>query len=124
MEKFYLLEKDRNEEEKRTGKASYKSIITRYIDDLVLCNNIADADPTIWDNINFELEDENGEYIEIYQYFLCNIDEYTAERLKDYGILLSYSDLLGCDVLMVDHWGTSWDYVPTSAELTEDISEV
>lgn len=144
MKKFYLKMEDRNEEEKRTGKASYKSIIDRYINDLVLCNNIAEVDESIWENLGenaYYYVDDDGEYRtkeeyendetgtieeypkEFYQYYLCNLSQYDVEQLKDYGIILSYSDLLDCDVLCVNHFGTSWDYVPTNVELTEDINE-
>lgn len=120
MKKFYLREEDRNEEEKRTGKASYRSIINRYIDDLVLCNNIAEIDESVFDNMNVDLYDEeNDEYIEIYQYYLCNLSTWEIEELTAYGIILSYSEKLECEVLCVEHYGTSWDYVPTDAELTE-----
>ena len=120
MKKFYLREEERNEEEKRTGKASYKSIIDRYVDDLVLCNNIAEADSTIWDNFNIELSENE----EIYQYYLCNIGQFDHDILTEYGILLTYSELLDCDVLCVTHWGTSWDYVSTDIELTDNWDEV
>lgn len=120
MKKFYLKEEDRNEEEKRTGRASYRSIINRYIDDLVLCNNIAEIDESVLDNINIDLYDEeNDEYVEIYQYYLCNLSTWEIEELTAYGIILSYSDKLECEVLCVEHCGTSWDYVPTEVELTE-----
>ena len=145
MKKFYLKMEDRNEEEKRTGKASYKSIIDRYISDLVLCNNIAEIDDSIWDNMNendIYYIDDNGEYRtreeyendetgtieekyeDIYQYFLCNLSEFDCQTLTDYGIILTYSDKLDCDVLCVNHCGTSWDYVSTNVELTENIEEV
>lgn len=120
MKKFYLREEDRNEEEKRTRKASYKSIVTRFIDDIVLCNNIAKVDDTIWDNFNMDLSEDE----EIYQYYLCNIGEFDKEQLTEYGILLTYSDKLDCDVLCVTHYGTLWDYVTTDVELTDNWEEV
>lgn len=146
--KFYLREEDRNEEEKRTGKASYFSVIDRYITDLVLCNNIPEIDPSIWDNIetgslyyymdgdgnsktqeDYE-NDETGtieEYSEeVYQYYLCNLSKWELDTIKDFksdSIIISYSDLLDCDVLMVTHWGTSWKYVPTDIDLTDNIDE-
>ena len=44
------------------------------------------------------------EDMEIYQWFLCNLNDYEKEWLEDAGIILSYSDLLECDVLCVDHY--------------------
>ena len=40
------------------------------------------------------------------------------------GIILSYSNLLECDVLCVDHWGTSWDYVLTDVKLFDSYEEL
>ena len=150
MEKrFYLKETDRNEEEKRTGKASYFSVIDRYISDLVLCNKIIEIDPSIWDNIetgslyyymdaegNYKTRedyenDETGtieEYPdEVYQCFLCNLRQWDLDLIKAFksnSIIVSYSDLLECDVLLVTHWGTSWKYVITDIDLTDDINEI
>lgn len=124
MKKFYISNlEDLNEEEKRTGKASYKRVVDRYIDDLVLCNKLPEIDNTIFDTVDI-YDEENGSYLDIYQYFLCNIDEYTKEILESYGLIIGYSELLECDVLMVDHWGTSWDYVITDAEITTNYKEV
>lgn len=153
MKKIYKLMQYRNREEKRTGKASYKTVFDRFIKEGFLCNNIRDIDPSIWENISVgdlyyyidtdgnertreEYEnDETGEIYEeatdIYQYFLCNLSKWDIEELQeiekenqDNSIILSYSDLLDCDVLMVTHWGTSWDYVPTNIELTENFDEI
>ena len=35
------------------------------------------------------------------------------------GVIMSYSNLLDCDVLCVDHYGTSWDYVLTDCDLVD-----
>ena len=75
--KFYLKEEDRNEEERKTGYASYRSLVNRYVDDLVLCNNIAEIDGSIWENVQVGklYNEENDEYAEIYQFYLCNLSE-------------------------------------------------
>ena len=119
MRKFYISNKNElNEEELRTGKVSYGRIVDRYIDNLILCNNIPNVDDTIWNSI------ENlDEYDEIYQYFLCNIDEYIKDQLIEWGFIFSYSEALELDVLMVDHWGTSWNYVMTDVEWSENYEE-
>lgn len=86
---------------------------------LILCNNIAEIDQSFWDNIRFELDDEEGNQIEIYQYFLCDASQSDIEYLeKRYGLLFSYSDLIDCFVLCVDHYGTLWSGV--DIEILED----
>ncbi len=121
MKKMYVNIEDLNDEEKRTGRVSYKRLIDRFISDLVLCNNISEVDYSIWDNIN-----NCEELDEIYQYYICNISEFDKEYLKELGepLILSYSNMLDCDVLLVDHFGTSWDYVMTDVEWTENLDEV
>ena len=76
-------------------------------------------------NIKVGKVDENTD---IYQYFLCNVSEWAIEQLKELtkdnnDIILAYSDVLECNVLMVDHWGTSWDYVLTSVPLVDDYKD-
>lgn len=86
---------------------------------LVLCNNIAEIDQSFWDNIRFNFEDEEGNQIEIYQYFLCNASQLDVEYLEErYGLLFSYSDLIDCFVLCVNHFGTLWSGV--DVEILED----
>lgn len=121
MKKFYVANvNELNDEEKRTGRVSYRRLIDRYIDDLVLCNNIVNIDGALFDNmVNIE-EDEDDE---IYQYYLCNLGEFEREKLIEYGVSLSYSELLDCDVLLVTHWGTSWDYVMTNVKWSENLKE-
>ena len=117
MKKFYIGSKGYlNAEELRTGKVSYRRIVDAYIKDLVLCNNITEIDNSVWDNMG-EFEEE------IFQYYLCNLSSYEKEQLQEFGIILSYSDLLDLDVLCVEHYGTSWDYVMTDVEWTENFDE-
>ncbi|MGM9881467.1 MAG: hypothetical protein ACI31S_01335 [Bacilli bacterium] len=124
MRKMYVYEDDLNEEEKRTGRVSYQRIVKRFIGDLVLCNNINDLDDTIWENIYSNNVYEEMD-MEIYQYYLCNLSEWDKEYLKKLGnpLILSYSEMLDCDVLMVDHFGTSWDYVMTDVKWTTNLEE-
>lgn len=127
MKKLYVNKEDLNEKELKTGRVSYKRLVDRYVGDIVLCNNITEVDDEIWDNVDeSNLIDEDGDEIndlEIYQYYLCNVSEWAKEQLKGTGVILSYSKVLDCDVLMVQHWGTSWDYVMTDIEWTENLEE-
>ena len=121
MKKFYVADvNELNDEEKRTGRVSYRRLIDRYIDDLVLCNELVNIDAALFDNmVNIEIEEDD----EIYQYYLCNLGEFEREKLIEYGVSLSYSELLDCDVLLVTHWGTSWDYVMTNVKWSENLKE-
>lgn len=112
------------------GYASYKTIVDYYIGDIVLCNNIIDVDYDIIDNIDIiDIIDINEEYeeignLEIFQYYLCNLSDWEREQAKKCGLILSYSDVLNCDVLCVDHWGTSWEYVLTDVKLFDTYEEL
>ena len=117
MKKFYISNKNElNGEEKKSGCVSYRRIIERYIDNLVLCNKIGEIDEFIYDNMsNYEEE--------IYQYFLCNLTDFERDTLLDYGIILSYSNVLELNVLCVEHWGTSWDLVMTNVKWNTNYEE-
>ena len=123
MRKFYVSNvEELNDQEKKSGCVSYKRIIKRYISDLVLCNKIEEIDELVWENMQ-NIDFDSDEEINIYQYYLCNLTELEKEMLLDYGIILSYSNVLDLDILCVDHLGTSWDYVMTDVEWTTDINE-
>ena len=129
MSKKGLLKwNDMGDYEKQQGYASYRTIVEHFIGDAVLCNKLPEVDPSIWDNINCnnssEEDDEETTFPEIFQYFLCNISDFDKDICLSAGLILSYSDLLECDVLMVDHWGTSWDYVLTDIKLFDDYEEL
>lgn len=130
MKKMLVNKKELNEEELRTGKVSYRRAIERLIGDIVLCNNITNVDYDIFYNIinenYYDTEEDEEEYQdeEFYQYYLCNLDEYEKDFLKETDIIISYSEVLDCDVLMVSHYGTSWDYVMTDIEWTDNPEEL
>ncbi len=108
-----------NEYELEHKKASYKTIVDLYVNDLVLCNNIPEVDTSIWDNVTFDDYE-----IEIYQYYLCNLSDWQKQKALEAGLLLSYSNLLDLDILCVDHFGTSWDYVLTDVEIVENFEDL
>lgn len=125
MKRLLVNKNELNSEELKTGKVSYARAVERLIDDIVLCNNITNIDYDIYCNIiNEGYYDEEHDYEEFYQFYLCNLDDWQRDFLKETDIIVSYSDVLDCDVLMVDHYGTSWDYVMTDIEWTEDPEKV
>ena len=132
--------------ETENGYASYRTIIDYFCGNIVLCNNIVSVDVSIYENMNnnglyyYNTEtneeatqedynnDEKGiievEYPEIYQYFICNLTDYNKEQLEKAGVILSYSNMLECDILCVEHWGTSWDYVLTNVKLFDTYEDL
>lgn len=125
MLKTYLNENimKLSEEEKKYNKASYARVCKMYAGDMVLCNNLPQIDESVLYNCDELYNDEQCEFIEIYQYYLCNLSSIEKEALQDRGVIVSYSDMLDCDVICVDHWGTGWDYVLTDSELTKNLKE-
>ena len=92
---------------------------------LVLCNKIAEIDQSVFDNARFSFYDEDEETeTEIFQWFLTNLSledvEWIEKNFPD--LKFTYSNLLDCFVLCVDHWGTSWDYVATS--ISDDLLKI
>jgi hypothetical protein len=96
--------------EERIYKTNYK-VATKWCNNsYVMCNNITEIDSSVIDNMRFELDYESGE--EIYQFFISDCSEWDVEFLEEnFGLLFSYSDLLDCYILCVNHYGTAWDYV-------------
>lgn len=96
----------------RNYKTNYR-VATQWMNNsYIMCNHIAQIDCTVYDNIRFSLEDEDGNPIEIYQWFITdcsNDDVYYLEEA--FGLHFTFSELLDCYILCVPHWGTSWDYV-------------
>lgn len=120
-----LLKNDKmGEYELENKRASYRTIVETFIGDILLCNNICEVDESVYCDAEFDYEDEDGNYTDIYQWFLCSVDELTKSELKKYGLLFSYSNVLDLDVLCVDHFGTSWDYVLTDCPIFDTWEEL
>lgn len=104
-----------------TKYVSYKTAIHAQNNHFILCNYIMDVDPeSIWGNMEFGSDsaesdfDSNG--VEIYQYYFtdCSRDD-VDWLLKNFpDLIFSYSEKLDLYVLCVDHFGTSWNGVPTA----------
>lgn len=125
--KFYVNNlKELNEEEKRTNKISYRRLIDR-IGNIWLFNKAPELSDCDFEyEVGTDYDEENDTYTDIYQYYLIDIDQCTIKRLqqlKQNDIIIAYSPTLEEYVLMVDHYGTSWDYVMTSFEPTTNFEE-
>lgn len=125
--KFYVNNlEELNEEEKRTNKISYNRLIKR-IGDIWLFNNAPQLSNYDFEyEVNSDYDEDKDEYIDIYQYYLIDINDYMIEKLNNLNckdVIIAYSLTLDQYILMVDHCGTSWDYVMTSLEPTTNYQE-
>lgn len=96
-----------------TFKTNYNVAVNWCNNSRILCNNIAEIDPSVFDNNRFELfNEEDGTEKDIYLWFITDCSDEDVEYLeKTFGLLFTYSDLLYKYILCVDHFGTRWDYV-------------
>lgn len=131
MKALIKNENKMNSYEIENKRASYKTLVEYFIGNRVLCNNIVNIDEDLYCNIEIGniYDEENDNYVEIFQYYLCHLNEWDIETLKELtqdnnDIIVAYSYLLECHVLMVDHWGTSWDYVLTNVPLVDTYEEL
>ena len=126
MKKYVSKIEDLNEEEKRRGKISYRRLIER-IGDVWLFNKAPELSNYDFEFVlNSDYNEEEDEYIDIYQHYLININDYTLKLLQEKNctdLIIAWSETLEEYVLFVDHFGTSWDYVMTDIEWTLDYNE-
>lgn len=125
--KMYVNLEDLNEYEKEHKKISYKRLINRISNNIWLFNNAPKLSEYDFEfEIGNDYDEETDEFIEFYQYYLIDINPYMIEKLqklKCKDIVIAWSEKLEEYVLMVDHFGTSWDYVLTDIEYTTKYEE-
>lgn len=125
--KMYVNLEDLNEYEKEHKKISYKRLINRISNNIWLFNNAPKLSEYDFEfEIGNDYDEETGEFIEFYQYYLIDINPYMIEKLqklKCKDVVIAWSEKLEEHVLMVDHFGTSWDYVLTDIEYTTKYEE-
>ena len=96
----------------KTNLISFADAVKRFNNSLILCNNIAELDSSIWENAEFSLYDDNDDPIDIFQYYLTDCSSVDVKYLSEwYGLKFTYSNMLDCYVLCVDHFGTGWSGV-------------
>jgi len=123
--KFYCNLKELNEEEKKNNKISYRRLIDRISNNIFLFNEAPKVSNYDFDFIcGNDYDEENDEYIEIFQYYLIDLsyNEEDFKKLND-DLIIAWSETLQNYVLMVPHFGTSWDYVLTDLEPTENFKK-
>ena len=105
------------------NSVNYRTLYNFLFTDSVLCNNVVNIDyEFILDNV-IDDEDYTGE--EFYQYYIVDVDTWRLEQYKNYikennintDIYLFYSDILDCYICAVNHFGTSWDCIPTGIKI-------
>lgn len=67
----------------KTYKTNYSVAVNWCNNALILCNNITEIDPSIYDNMRFELfDEEDGTQRDIYQWFItdCTDDDVRVPR--------------------------------------------
>ena len=112
--------------ENKTMYTDYATAVNWCHNHRVICNNIAEIDPSVYDNARFAWYDEETEQdTEIYQWFVTDCSEWDVEFLEEHfpGLLFTYSDLLDCFVLCADHFGTAWVGVPIETTLQNAAKE-
>lgn len=104
------------------GNLSYATLCKLCFTDMILCNDLPSFDDSIYDNIEYVPDEEEGddwEFPDIYQFYIVNTDSYFFEEYKE-NFLMSYSEKLGLYILCVDHLGTSWKYVSSGVKIVEE----
>lgn len=106
-----------------TNTVNYRTLTDFIFTDMILCNNIVRYS----DNWDLELSEEceDDEYIDFYQYFIVDVDNWRLEKYKEYlqetnkssDLTLWYDNELDIYILGVSHCGTSWSYVPTNIKI-------
>lgn len=91
--------------------------LSKIVGDSVLNNEIfMKAGYENWELENGLEEDEDGNYLEVYQYYI--ISDSGARLLSEYtDELVFYNEELDMYLWGITHFGTSWDYVLTDIEL-------
>lgn len=93
--------------------------LSKIVGDCVLNNDIFGfAGYENWQLENGLEEDEDGDYHEVYQYYI--ITEYGSRFLTEYtDEIVYYHPTLDMYLWGITHWGTSWDYVLTDIKIYE-----
>lgn len=127
MKKYVNNLEDLNEHERKYNKISYRRLIDRVSNGIWLFNNAPKLSNYDFDFVlGTDYDEENDEYVDVYQYYLIDINQYTLEKLQELDckdLIIAWSETLEEYVLMVTHFGTSWDYVLTDIEPTTDFNE-
>lgn len=110
---------------------SYGTLTSFIFTDMILCNNIVRYSDNWELELGNDYNEETEEYIDIYQYYIVDVDTWRLEKYKEYleetntksDLILWYDNELDIYILGVSHCGTSWSYVPTNIEINKQEEE-
>ena len=92
------------------GYTTYKKALEGYKENnRINLTNLRDLDYELNQTINDKYEKDDNT---IYQTFVTDYDKSETNFLsKTFGLLFEYSKLFGKYILLVDHFGTSWECI-------------
>lgn len=124
---------------KKNFRTTYSVAVNWLHNNFVMVNNICEIDNSVYENMEFPLEyyitaegEEIPEYEydeefhgeaehctrDIFQWFITDCSKSDKNYLQEhFDLLFSYSELLDCWVLCVDHFGTMWKGVWIDTDL-------
>lgn len=123
--KKYVRFENLNEYERENNRISYKRLVERFFDSMILCNKMGERYEHLEVVAGTDYDEENDYYYDIYQYYIVDgcFDEDILAKVGDELGVVYYDDELEVYVLGVQHFGTSWGYVLTDIKPTEDLDE-
>ena len=135
--RFYVKKEDLNEYEKKNNRISFKRLFNRLFTDAILCNDItklffADINgkyQEVETEIGTDYDEETDEYLDIYQYFIVDFNNYTYSKMQELKkslgkeFILYYLSELDLYIVGITHFGTGWDYVLTDIIPTSNFDE-
>ena len=93
---------------------TYRTAVEWLNTNLVLCNNLPEIDFSLYENMRQGFDEDT----EIFQWYITDASDFDVQWLEEhFGLLFTYSDMLDCYVLCVDHFGTAWDYVMIETDI-------
>lgn len=100
---------------KENKTTSYAKAINWMHNNFIYCGKLYEIDPYF--ELPMSLWNEDSEQFEdVFQFFLTDCNERDIKFLTSHfeGLHFGYSEVLDMYILCVDHFGTSWDYVPVT----------
>lgn len=101
------------------GYLDYRTL-SEIVGDCILNNNIIEhTGYENWELESGEVEDGDGNFYEVYQYYI--VTAYGARFLTEYtDEIVYYNEQLDMYLWGITHYGTSWDYALTDIELIRE----